>query len=262
MKALVHILAALALFLMTITIHWLHYQSNLLNLDTVRIRRREKIGMELARAKDVLTPTSPYYPSQSCRDLTNLTKDPACLAKRQAMQAQIRTYTNCNKYKSQSCSFMDQALQTLAQQNASGFYWGRVINDDYTQALTWVIHDSPTVFRNAYSTIQEKWLIISRSYLYLYLDTAVLANLLFHIIDYFLPVLEDHTVSYTWGPLLAKTFTMLATIFIPAGQAMSQSHNANIMVLLTIPAAISFLWFEILLPKEGRPWYFLIFVMF
>ena len=269
MKAFVHLLAAVALLLMTIIIHWLHNQSNLGDLDTIRLRKRERVDMEFEDVQELLDPKqNPSYPVQACRIKTNLTGDPACLAARQLLQTQIRLYMNCTNFKSQSCSYMEQAVQTIAQQNAtwvntngvvlqnpSGSFFGKVLNDDFAAVFAKVISDAPKMLRNAYISIQEKEMIISRSYLYLYIDMAVLANMLFHVIDYFMPItLSIEDMKNRWGNIMTKVVVVLVTLFIPAIRSMDQKHNAYVMILLTIPAGIAFFWFEILLPKDGKPW--------
>lgn len=256
MKAFVHLLAAVALFLMTIIIHWLHNNNNLGDLDTVRLRRRDIVDMEFEDVLEILNPSSPLFPQAQCLLLTNLSSNPACLASRQTVQNQILGYLNCTNFKSQSCSYILQAVQTIAQKNGT-IYTGKVMSQDYIATLIKVITDAPKIFRNAYVSVQESKMIISRSYLYLYLDTAVLANLIFHMVDYFMPVTHMTTEKTgRWGALALKTLFMLITLLIPAIKAMNpnQPHNAFVMILLTIPAGIAFLWYEILLPKDGKPW--------
>lgn len=256
-----HLLAALALAIMTFTIHiFIRADSNVNKLDKVRLftlaRQKGDVGLALT----YLNPQNPGM-SDACAMRTNLSASDAtaCRTTRESARTNILKALQCDKYTSQVCSFAQRMVNVIITSNKTAtntWYQGKDLtaklpNSETTfrQAVYNGIEQATFLLHNAFVAKQDKAYVVLRTTLYDLITITTLANIVVHI--------SDAMPGWAWKwRLLMRVGWFVASFILSIIGVFSESGAVIIViVLIFIPAFITLIYFELFLDDpDMRPW--------
>ena len=264
MKEFGHLIVALFLAATTLSLLGItHTNENVKQLDFSRFYtlRWERAQVDAARLHLGI--------SDRCQTVTNLSADPECLAQRVGTRDDILLHMQCNKYRSQTCAYLERALGALARTsttvrvnpaNASSPFSVVGVNlklkpprqadgKDLTfmELLEEVMIDAPKLFHGAYRAEQSDRTLVLRSALYNLITMAILGNLVVHLLDSY--NISPYMRLWVRGLSFVVVFlTALVFLFIHTG-------NALVLSLILVTAFVSLVYFEMFLNETiVRPW--------
>jgi hypothetical protein len=250
-------LAAISLSLLGIT----HTNDNVKPLDFARFytMRWERAQVDAARLH--------LGVSDRCLSVTNLSSDPECLAQRVGTRDDLLLHVRCDKYRSQTCAYLQRTLRALARTsttervnpaNATSPFKvvGLNLKDKpanggdrtYLQLLEQALDDAPKLFHGAYRAEQSDKTLVLRSALYNLITMAILGNLVVHLLD-----------SYNISPYMRLWVRGLSfvVVFLTAFVFLCiHTGNALVLSLILVTAFVSLVHFELFLNETiVRPWF-------
>ena len=194
-----------------------------------------------------------FWPDANCASLStgaSLTSNATCINMRQNLVNNVRTAMSCNLYKSQVCSAVEQALSGVLKNNGSTY--GRVLDQTAQIYLVNMLNNVQNIFHRSYLASQDESTKLSRFSWYQTINTAILINFLLNYVDRWLdPYQPGYKMLWHFG---LKILLVLFSVFYPMSIAIRDQLNAWTIVLVFVPAFVSFVWYELLLPKSFRPW--------
>jgi hypothetical protein len=255
-----HFLAALALAIMTFTIHiFFRNDSNVKQLDKVRlfslVRQKGDVGLALT----YLNPQNPGM-SDACATRTNLSSaDASCRTFRENARTNILKALQCDKFHSQVCSFTQTMVNAIVAGNrtASNFWFqskdltARLPNSDVTfrQAIYNGIEQATFLLHNAFVAKQDKAYVVLRTTLYDLITITTLANIVVHISD------AMPGWSWKWRLVMRVGWFIISYILSIIGIFSESGAVIIVVVFIFIPALIALIYFELFLDDpDVRPW--------
>ncbi len=259
MKIYLHVIVAIALFVMSLSILFVtQTQANIRPLDTVRLYTKRAVESDTSAALHEVRSAADFL-SADCMAKTNNSVNTGCVVTRVTKRADILRHMKCNEYGSQVCSYLRLALQPLmltvnpsnTPPNVSGADLTKVTSPggmSYQEMLYDIIVNAPLLFQGAYKAVQSDDVVVIRSVIYNLISTVILANLLIHVSD-----------AHKWeNQHMRATVRAIAfiSVFITAIVFVSMYPGMLLTFLLIMGmGAVNLVHFEMFLdPTIVRPW--------
>jgi hypothetical protein len=256
-----HLIAATALFALTLVIHILiRNDTNTRPLDTARYYTlvREKGDVSLARS---YLDSENTWLSQPCRGAINVTdRTNNCVVERRNLRDSILNAMKCMAYSSQVCSYLRNITSGLIQNRTYGvtsYAVGRSLVGTvqgqgaltYRQLLQNSLDNAPLLFHNSFRAAQSEDFYVLRTGLYNLIVFTIIANLLVHYFD-------QEQMSWTKRLIMRILVFLLATLV--ANFFFLINYWGSALTLLGgiwAPALIVLFYFEAFLDDSiTRPW--------
>ncbi len=192
MKSYIHLIAAGLLCVTSISILFVsHSQQHIRSLDIVRLYTMQRQKSDTSSALHEVKSDSDFL-SAACMGASNATVNSACLPVRQDKRDSILRHMLCEKFASQTCSYLRLALQPLLRTvESNGTKMAGVDlkqvktpgGETYRQMLHRIIEEAPRLLHGAFKAVESDSTMVIRSSLFNLITVVIFANLLIHVVD-------------------------------------------------------------------------------
>lgn len=258
MKQYIHLVFTLGLLLTSVIIQFQIYNDDTMSkIDKSNIYSLVRKLGDLPGLSVFLKSTS-NWPASTCLGLSGNISG-SCLTDRQSFQDKVTQYLECDKHKSEYCTYILSILAGFAKYNSSTKLWmGKNVTE--TQVVLFdSVTQSGNFFHNSFVATEKSNSVLYRSVLFTLIEACIFGNVLVHILSQ----MQNSFPTYQDGPgpyIAVKIVFMFIPILLGLISAYKDKgawfndQGFGVLSIIIFPSLIILVWYEACLPHTEKSW--------